>query len=107
MNPYMTVAVIAVIGVFVCQLIKKSKSKALLPHSEERGSAGAKPYAINTVVQQDDVSHTQPDPLNYQSNIRHLNKLRTETGPYGVPRTIYQGPGGSLINTYGTNYESL
>lgn len=107
MEPYLTLALIVIGGIFIGQLCKRSSSKALLPHSQERGSSGAKPYAINTVKTQDDVSNTQPDPLNYTSNIPHLNKLQTEIGPYGVPRNIYQGPGGSRIVTYGSNYEAL
>lgn len=109
MNPYITVAVVAIGGVLIYRMCKKSAPpKALNPQSSEMGvQKGQKPYALQTIVQQDDVSHTQPDPLNLQSNQKHLNLLKTEIGPHGVPRKIYQGPGGSRINAHGSNYGIL
>lgn len=52
-------------------------------------------------------SDAQIDPMNLTSNKTHNRLIKTERGPNGTPRNIYEGAGGGEITLYGHNYHIL
>lgn len=54
-----------------------------------------------------DPSDAQIDPLNLTSNVQNNKLIKSERGPNGCPRHIYEGPGKSEIPLYGMNYHIL
>jgi len=58
-----------------------------------------------------DPSDTWMNPNNLTTNndMRKggFRKLKSETGPMGIPRNYYTGPGNSKLILYGDNYEAL
>lgn len=108
MDPWMLLGVVAVSGVIIWELCKNSAPKKAVLAQAAEPEGGTKPYSLPPIIQNEDVTTSVQDPHNVTSNMKHLKPLKTETGPYGVPRKIYQGAGGARIsNVYGNNYEKM
>lgn len=79
------------------------------PYLEARGKQTDNPIKDVTTF----VSHyTEPDdgwsnPNNLTTNLRHVKEIFSESGPYGVPRVYYTGPGNSKLVNYGRNLTSI
>lgn len=101
MNPYFFLA-FGGVAAFLIMCYKKT------PYIEV-GKQTDDPLMDKTrfISQLADPADTWSDPTNLTVDQNRIRKLKEETGPYGVPRTYYTGPGNSKLVLNGDNYVSL
>lgn len=88
---------------FFCHRAYTLSSQGVSDFKEAGDSASTAP----TLSQFEEVSNDFYNPLNTTSNMSYMKVVHEEPGPFGVPRVIYQGPGGSWIPTFGYNYDKF
>lgn len=62
---------------------------------------------IPALSQYEEIGNDYMNPLNSSSNMNYMKLKKTEVGPLGIPRIIYEGQGGSWIPTFGWNYNKF
>lgn len=71
---------------------------------KEKGDSDTTAPALS---QYEEISNDYGNPLNSSSNKQYMKLKKEEVGPFGVPRRIFEGPGGSSIPTFGYNYDKF
>lgn len=76
------------------------------PYLEGKGEQTDNPIKDRTrfVSQYSDPSETWSDPNNLVVDTSRIVEIKRESGPYGVPRVYYKGPGNSKLINYGDMY---
>jgi len=70
----------------------------------EYSAPGDSPTTLPQNSGYDEVSNDNQSTLNTISNPFYQKVQKKEVGPFGIPRVIYEGPGGFSIPTFGSNY---
>lgn len=82
---------LGVIGYFVFKAMKNTKEADAI---QNEGSSSGPPGAI---MQYEELSNINLSPYHTQIRKDYTPVIRTEAGPYGVPRTVHKTPGGWII----------
>jgi hypothetical protein len=79
------------------------------PYLENSGKQTDNPVVDRTtfVSQYSDPKDTWSDPNNLMTNPQMIKEIKRESGPYGVPRVYWTGPGNSKLVNYGDNYNAI
>jgi len=90
---------LSIAGFFVYRAYSMTPSEYSAPHDGEKDIPMIRGY--------DDVANDNMSTLNIKSNADYQTVEKIETGPFGVPRRLYVGPGGVTIPVFGNNYNKL